>query len=105
MIIVINERRLIEISMSPLYSSGQIRKNMFQITVGDRISKKCLICQGDIKDGGEFVVCPYCLNIYHLSCVEDVIHHNKLNSREFKCLYCGNNIPLDFVEKFDKVSN
>lgn len=36
---------------------------------GGVLGKRCLICMGSVDEGGEFILCPRCLNVYHLDCV------------------------------------
>ena len=98
MIIVINHSKLIE-KYLPTYQHGNTGKKSL-IGIGERLSGKCIICGEPIKEGGELVVCPFCLTVYHLACIEGIMSYNQIqDSPSFKCIRCGRDIPLAEIKK------
>lgn len=61
---------------------------------GGVLGKRCLICMGSTDEGGEFIFCPRCLNVYHLSCIMEL-------GNEPVCPQCGR--PLRDVMEIAKV--
>jgi len=61
--------------------SGHMRIGRFTVSPGSALGRRCLICSGSIDEGGRFVLCPRCRNIYHLDCL--------MALDEVVCIHCG----------------
>ena len=97
MIIVVNHTRL-----AGKYALDRNQGNTSKqslVGLGERLSGKCPLCNGSITEGGELVVCPSCLTVYHLRCIDEILSYNKNPDSSFKCVICGHDIPVATIKK------